>query len=87
MIWCALLTLLVSRRLFNLWRNLNPVLRLRFTSLRCAKTFNRISIAFMQVVLESNGVELTPDIMMEVASFDLSDTHVNRKRIGDGFWA
>ncbi len=87
MIWCALLTLFVSRRLFNLWRNLNPGWGLRFTSFRWAKAFNRLSMIFMQIVLQSHDIELTPELVMDITSFELPDTHVRRERMGEGWWA
>jgi len=85
MIWCALLTLLVSRRLFNLWKDLNPRWGLRFTSLRWGNTFNCYSILFMQLMLQSHDVDLTPELMLDIASFELPDTNVKRKRIGEGW--
>ena len=86
-IWCALLTLFVSRRLFNLWRNLNLGWGLRFASFRWAKVFNRLSIIFMQIVLQSHDIELTPEPVMDITSFELPDTHVRRKRMGKGWQA
>ncbi len=59
----------------------------RFTSLRWAKTFNRLSVVLMQLVLESNHIEFTPELVMDTAWFELTDSHVRRSRLGKGWWA
>ena len=55
-----------------------------FASLQQAKTFNRILIVSVQLVPESKLIELAPELLMDIASFELSDTHAKQDKTRRG---
>lgn len=88
LIWVAILTLLVSRRLHNLIRLSAPHRRVvRYTQLRWATIFAENADMLLTAVLRSNGIENTLDLIASVYMSQALDPHVNRRRFRDPWWA
>jgi IS4 transposase len=82
LIWTAILTLIVSRRIYNLVRNSssNPEKMVRYTQLRWSTIFAENASDLLTVILKDCGIEITFEIVMSVYNSQALDPHVNRER-------
>ncbi len=87
-IWIAILTLLVSRRIYSIVRNENKKkMRLRYTQLRWSTIFSENANDQLKLVLKYCDLDLTLETIMDVYSSQALDPHVNRERFRDEWWA
>lgn len=87
-IWIAVLTLLISRRIHNLIRRLNPGVKVvRFTHLRWATIFSEKAGFLLTAILDYLGIKYTFETSLNVYSSEALDPHVNRKRFTEEWWA
>ena len=92
LIWVAVLTLIISRRLLNLGKaSLSPERRARVNPQRWAKKFVRESRDILGWVLKLSGVVKSEEevygVVMDVWLSDAVDVHVERERLRDGLWS
>lgn len=88
LIWTAILTLLVSRRLYLLIRRLNPKAKIaRFTQLRWANSFAENSSHILSNILDYLGLKVSSMTLIEISLCDALDPHANRSRFTDEWWA
>jgi IS4 transposase len=85
LIWTAMLTLIVSRRIYNLVRNssTNPEKMVRYTQLRWSTIFAENASDLLTVILKDCGIERTFETVMSVYDSQALDPHVNRERFRD----
>ena len=87
-IWIAILTLLVSRRIYSLVLERNPGKKLvRFTQLRWSTIFAENSNTQLSLILEYCNIQLTYDLLVNVYDSQALDPHVNRHRLKEGLFA
>lgn len=85
-IWIAILTLLVSRRIYNLVREQSPEKKIvRFTQLRWSNTFTEMANDQLTTILEYCGIRRTFETVIGVYDSQALDPHVNRDRFMD-YW-
>src|SRR5664279_5896238 len=79
LIWTAILTLIVSRRIYNLVRNSssNPEKMVRYTQLRWSTIFAENASDLLTVILKDCGIERTFETVMSVYDSQALDPHVN----------
>ncbi len=83
-IWIAILTLLVSRRIYTLVRDSSdPEKIVRYTQLRWSTIFAENASDQLTLILRYNGIQRTFDTVMSVYQSQALDPHVNRKRLMD----
>ena len=83
-IWIAILTLMVSRRIYNLVVEYNPAERIvRYTKLRWSTIFAENASDQLTLVLAYNGIQRTFETVMRVYNSQALDPHVNRPRLMD----
>jgi IS4 transposase len=82
LIWTALLTLIVSRRIYSLVRNstTHPEKMARYTQLRWSTIFAEKASDLLTVVLNRCGIQRTFETIMSVYQSQALDPHVNRER-------
>jgi len=89
-IWISILTMIVSREIYNIIRMLNPDKQIaRFTQMRWCNVFVESSPDFLREILCYLGVN-DRDIIktkFEVYGSQALDPHVNRERFRDNLWA
>ncbi len=85
LIWTAILTLIVSRRIYNLVRNSssNPEKMVRYTQLRWSTIFAENASDLLTVILKDCGIERTFETVMSVYDSQALGPHVNRERFRD----
>jgi IS4 transposase len=85
LIWTAMLTLIVSRRVYNLVRNSssNPEKMVRYTQLRWSTIFAENASDLLTIILKGSGIKRTFGTVMSVYDSQALDPHVNRKRFRD----
>ncbi|MDW7776341.1 MAG: IS4 family transposase [Methanosarcinales archaeon] len=87
-IWIAILTLLVSRRIYNIVRSLNSKkLKVRYTQLRWSTIFSENASDQLRLILQYCGLELSLETIIDVYSSQALDPHVNRERFTTDWWA
>ena len=87
-IWIAILTLFISRRIYNIVRKHNPKEKLvRYTQLRWSTIFTENASDQLTLILRYYGVERTFETVMNVYQSQALDPHVNRERFRDEFWS
>jgi IS4 transposase len=87
-IWISILTLLISRRIYNIVRKYNPKEKLvRYTQLRWSTIFTENASDQLTLILRYCGVERTFETVMNVYSSQGLDPHVNRERFRDDWWS
>jgi putative transposase len=81
LIWTAMLTLIVSRRIYSLIKNstANPKKMVRYTQLRWSKIFAQKAADLLTVILHRCGIQRTFETTMSVYKNQALDPHVNRK--------
>jgi IS4 transposase len=92
LIWTAILTLLVSRRLYNLLLASAPLdKRARYTPLRWANTFAETGDSLLNAMLEHLGFGNSHgrgfDFIARLYEWFTLDPHVKRHRLSDGWWS
>ena len=82
LIWTAMLTLIVSRRIYSIVRNSigQPEKMPRYTQLRWSTIFAENALDLLTVILQICGIETTFENIMSVYASQALDPHVNRKR-------
>jgi len=87
-IWIAILTLLVSRRIYCLVRDNNdPEKIVRYTQLRWSTIFAENASDQLTLILRYCGIQRTFETVMGVYDSQALDPHVNRKRLMDSWRA
>lgn len=87
-IWIAILTLFISRRIYNIVRKHNPKERMvRYTQLRWSTIFTENASDQLTLILRYYGVERTFETVMNVYQSQALDPHVNRERFRDEWWS
>jgi len=85
LIWTAILTLIVSRRIHSLVRNstTHPEKMARYTQLRWSTIFAENASDLLTVILHRCGIQRTFETIMSVYESQALDPHVNRERFRD----
>jgi IS4 transposase len=87
-IWIAILTLLISRRLYIITLRLNPGAKLvRFTQLRWGNLFSENAGQLLTAVLQYLGLDTSLVTSFRVGLSEALDPHVNRRRFTEEWWA
>ena len=87
-IWIAILTLLISRRIYTIIRRLNPKAKMvRFTQLRWSTIFSEKAGRILTAVLQYLGLDTSLATSFKVSLSEALDPHVNRKRFTEEWWA
>ncbi|MDP2845121.1 MAG: IS4 family transposase, partial [Candidatus Methanoperedens sp.] len=80
-IWISILTLFISRRIYNIVRKHSPKEKMvRYTQLRWSTIFTENADAQLTLILRYCGVERTFETVMNVYQSQALDPHVNRHR-------
>jgi len=88
LIWIAILTLLISRKVYSIIRKLNPVAEMvRFTQLRWSTIFVENSSRLLSAILNHLGIEQDFFTVLNVYSSEALDPHVKRERFREGLWS
>ncbi|MEW6602775.1 MAG: IS4 family transposase [Nitrospirota bacterium] len=88
LIWIAILTLLVSRRVYSIVRRHSPKEKMvRYTQLRWSTVFAENAGDQLTAILRYCGIERTFETIMEFYQNQGLDPHVNRERFRDEWWA
>ncbi len=90
LIWVAILTLLSSRAIYNLFRRIvvaNGEEPVRFTQLRWSRVFSETAHRHLSNLMDYLDVDFDTIKMMFVMHSQALDPHVNRKRFREGLWA
>jgi len=83
-IWTAILTLMVSRRVYNLVREYSPKAKLvRYTQLRWSTVFAENASDQLTLILAYNRIQRTFETVMSVYNSQALDPHVNRPHLMD----
>jgi len=82
LIWTAMLTLIVSRRIYSLVRNntAQPEKMARYTQLRWSTIFAENALDLLIVILQICGIDRTFETIMDVYVSQALDPHINRER-------
>jgi IS4 transposase len=85
LIWTAMLTLIVSRRIYFLVRNstAHPEKMAQYTQLRWSTIFAENASDLLTVILHRCGIQRTFETIMSVYQSQALDPHVNRERFRD----
>jgi IS4 transposase len=87
-VWIAILTLFISRRIYNIVRKHNPKEKMvRYTQLRWSTIFTENAGDQLTLILRYYGVERTFETVMNVYQSQALDPHVNRERFRDEWWS
>ncbi len=87
-IWISILTLLISRRIYNIVRKHSPKEKMvRYTQLRWSTIFTENADAQLTLILRYCGVERTFETVMNVYQSQALDPHVNRHRFREEWWS
>lgn len=90
LIWVAILTLLASRAIYNLFRRMAEAEGkdvIRFTQLRWSKVFSETAHRHLTTLIEYLNIEMDMMTFYKVYNSQALDPHVNRKRFREEFWA
>jgi IS4 transposase len=87
-IWISILTLLISRRIYNIVRKYSPKEKIvRYTQLRWSTIFTENASDQLTLILRYYGIERSFETVMNVCQSQALDPHVNRKRFRAEWWA
>jgi len=87
-IWISILTLLISRRIYNIVRKHSPNEKMvQYTQLRWSTIFTENASDQLTLILRYCGVERTFETVMNVYQSQALDPHVNRERFRDEWWS
>ena len=82
LIWTAMLTLIVSRRIYSLVKNsiIHPKKKSRYTQFRWSKIFSEKAADLLTLILHKCETQRTFETTMNVYKNQALDPHVNRER-------
>ena len=83
LIWVAILTLMCSRKILRLVKNVDPKKAHLYTHLRWAKVFTENADRLLNEVLESMGLKLDMLTLFDIFIGQGNDPNKNRKRLMD----
>ena len=87
-IWISILTLLMSRRIYNIVRKYSPKEKIvRYTQLRWSTIFTENASDQLTLILRYYGIERTFETVMNVYQSQALDPHVNRERFREEWWS
>jgi putative transposase len=87
-IWIAILTLLISRKIYIIMRRRNPGAKLvRFTQLRWSNLFSENAGRILNAVLQYLGLDTSLMTSFKISLSEALDPHVNRRRFTEEWWA
>lgn len=87
-IWLSILTMIVSRELYNMIKKLNLDKKAtRFTQMRWSNVFIESCPDFLRDILCYLGVKDILTTKLEIYESQALDPHVNRERFRDNLWA
>jgi len=87
-IWIAILTLLISRRIYTMIRRLNPKANMvRFTQLRWSKIYSESASSILNAVLQFLGLDTSLITSFKISMSEALDPHVNRRHFTEEWWA
>jgi putative transposase len=87
-IWISILTLLISRRIYNIVRRHSPKEKMvQYTQLRWSTIFTENASDQLTLILRYCGIERTFDTVMNVYQSQALDPHVNRERFRAEWWS
>ncbi len=87
-IWIAILTLLISRRIYTMIRRLNPrVNMVRFTQLRWSNIYSESASRILNAVLQYLGLDTSLITSFKISMSEALDPHVNRRHFAEEWWA
>ena len=87
LVWVSILTLMCSRRVLQLIRNVDPEKANRYTHLRGAKVFGENAHQLLKEVLESMGMHLDMLVLYDVYLNHGCDPNIKRERLMEGWVA
>lgn len=87
-IWIAILTLLISRRIYTMIRRLNPEANMvRFTRLRWSNIYSESASRILNAVLQFLGLDTSLITSFKISMSEALDPHVNRRHFTEEWWA
>lgn len=87
-IWIAILTLLISRRIYTMIRRLNPRANMvRFTQLRWSNIYSESASRILNAVLQYLGLDTSLITSFKISMSEALDPHVNRRHFAEEWWA
>jgi putative transposase len=87
-IWIAILTLLISRRIYTIIRRLNPRANMvRFTQLRWSNIYSESASRILNAVLLYLGLDTSLITSFKISMSEALDPHVNRRHFTEEWWA
>jgi IS4 transposase len=87
-IWIAILTLLISRRIYTMIRRLNPRANMvRFTQLRWSNIYSESASRILNAVLQYLGLDTSLITSFKISMSEALDPHVNRRHFTEEWWA
>ncbi|AKB36307.1 Mobile element protein [Methanosarcina siciliae C2J] len=88
LIWTAILTLIVSRRIYSLVRNstAHPEKMARYTQLRWSTIFAENASDLLTVIFQRCGIQRNFETVMSVYESQALDPHVNRERFREEWY-
>jgi putative transposase len=87
-IWIAILTLLISRRIYTIIRRLNPRANMvRFTQLRWSNIYSESASRILNAVLLYLGLDTSLITSFKIGMSEALDPHVNRRHFTEEWWA
>ncbi len=87
LVWVSILTLMCSRRVLQLIRNVDPEKANRYTHLRWAKVFGENAHQLLKEVLESMGMHLDMAVLHDIYLNHGCDPNIRRERLMEGWVA
>ena len=87
LVWVSILTLICSRRVLQLIRNVDPEKANRYTHLRWAKVFGEHAHQLLKEVLESMEMHLDMLVLYDVYLNHGCDPNIKRERLMEGWVA
>ena len=87
-IWIAILTLLISRRIYTMIRRLNLKPNMvRFTQLRWSNIYSESASRILNAVLQFLGLDTSLITSFKISMSEALDPHVNRRHFAEEWWA
>jgi putative transposase len=87
-IWIAILTLLISRRIYTMIRRLNPKANMvRFTQLRWSNIYSESASRILNAVLQFLGLDISLITSFKISMSEALDPHVSRRHFTEEWWA
>ena len=87
-IWIAILTLLISRRIYTMIRRLNLKPNMvRFTQLRWSNIYSESASRILNAVLQFLGLDTSLITSFKISMSEALDPHVSRRHFTEEWWA